>query len=70
MQMMQMTGVLMNILTRKIKDKGYSLTEFCDNHRISLRSYRTYEKEDHKLHNMLCMWVDNLRRINNENSNR
>ncbi len=50
----------MNTLTKKIKNKGYSLTEFCDNHRISLRSYRTYEKEDHKLHNMLCMWIDNL----------
>jgi hypothetical protein len=58
---MQITGVLMNTLTKKIKDKGYSLTEFCDNHRISLRSYRTYEKEDHKLHNMLCMWIDNLK---------
>ena len=61
MQMMQITGVLMNIITRKIKDKGYSLTEFCENHKISLRSYRAYEKEDHKLHNMLCMWVDNLK---------
>jgi hypothetical protein len=60
MQIMQITGVLMNTLTKKIKNKGYSLTEFCDNHRISLRSYRTYEKEDHKLHNMLCMWIDNL----------
>ena len=50
----------MNILTKKIKNKGYSLTEFCDARLISLRTYRRWEKEDHKLHNMLCMWIDNL----------
>lgn len=50
----------MNKLTRKIKDKGYSLPEFCKVQSICLRTYRTYEKEDHALNEMLVRWVDDL----------
>lgn len=51
----------MNKLTRDIKDKGYSLTEFCREANISLRTYRTYEKEDHKLHNALLVLIYKLK---------
>jgi hypothetical protein len=50
----------MNKLTKKIKNKGYSLTEFCDNHLISLRSYRRYENENHNGHVKLVDWIDKL----------
>jgi hypothetical protein len=43
----------MNILTRKIRNKGYSLQEFCDLHLMSLRTYRRWEKEDIKYHSGL-----------------
>jgi len=48
----------MNKLTRNIKNKGYSLSEFCREVGISLRTYRTYEKEDHKYHTMLLGWIN------------
>jgi hypothetical protein len=36
----------MNRLTRQIKDKGYSLPEFCKIICFSLRWYRTHERAD------------------------
>tara|TARA_R110000803_G_scaffold95395_5_gene163421 strand:- start:18788 stop:18988 length:201 start_codon:yes stop_codon:yes gene_type:complete len=50
----------MNILTKKIKNKGYSLDEFCDANLISLRTYRRWEKEDNKNHNLLVGMVGAL----------
>lgn len=50
----------MNILTRKIRNKGYSLLEFCELHYISLRSYRRYEDSGHDRHGKLVKWVDEL----------
>ena len=50
----------MNNLTRKIKLKGYSLTEFCSKFRISLRTYRRYEKIENDNHEVLVKWVDRL----------
>ena len=48
----------MNILTRKIKDKGYSLPEFCDKNLISLRTYRRWEKPDHVSHEKLKQMIE------------
>lgn len=50
----------MNKLTRKIRDNGYSLQEFCDNNLMSLRTYRRWEKEDHKSHWLLVGMVGAL----------
>lgn len=50
----------MNILTRKIKNEGYSLSEFCENNLISLRTYRRWEKEENKNHNLLVAMVEGL----------
>ncbi len=50
----------MNKLTRKIRDKGYSLEDFCAKHWISLRTYRRYEKTDNQFHDVLVEWVDKL----------
>jgi hypothetical protein len=61
--------VQMNILTKKIRNAGYSLTEFCDHNLISLRTYRRWEKEDHKNHKLLLDMVCNvcfIEGINNE----
>ena len=53
-------GVYMNIATQKIRDKGYSLTEFCKLHRICLRTYRAYEKVTHVKYTALNKWIDEL----------
>ena len=50
----------MNILTKKIRNAGYSLTEFCDHNLISLRTYRRWEKEDNKSHWLLIGMVGAL----------
>jgi hypothetical protein len=50
----------MNVLTRKIRNKGYKLTEFCDANLISLRSYRRYEKENNANHAMLNRLINEL----------
>ena len=50
----------MNELTRRIKAKGYTLTEGVKALGISLSTYRKYEKEDHKQHNDLISWIDEL----------
>ena len=56
--MMPNAGEYMNILTRKIKDKGYSLPEFCDKNLISLRTYRRWEKPDHVSHEKLKQMIE------------
>jgi len=56
----------MNILTRKIRNKGYSLLEFCEVYYISLRTYRRYEKADNDNHEVLVDWVDSLKDKQND----
>tara|TARA_R110000851_G_scaffold160243_2_gene303483 strand:- start:1557 stop:1721 length:165 start_codon:yes stop_codon:yes gene_type:complete len=50
----------MNVLTKKIKNKGYSLTEFCDENLISLRTYRRWENESNKNYKVLNRLIDEL----------
>ena len=50
----------MNILTRKIRTKGYSLLEFCEVYDIALRTYRAREKESHPKHGLLVEQIDEL----------
>jgi len=53
----------MNKLTRKIRDKGYSLDEFCKANSISLRTYRRHEKENHPKHADLVGVANNTENI-------
>ena len=50
----------MNILTRKIKAKGYTLKEFLRKINYSLRWYRTHEIEGAKEHEFLVGQIDEL----------
>ena len=50
----------MNKLTRKIKDKGYSLPEFLKEIGYSLRWYRDHEKKDNKQNKMIVDKIDEL----------
>ncbi len=50
----------MNVLTKQIKKKGYSLTEFCEMHLMSLRSYRRWEKKCHANYDVLVAYIDLL----------
>jgi len=57
----------MNILTRKIRNKGYSLNEFCEKQYISLRTYRRWEKPGHPKHETLVSQVNELENKNASN---
>ena len=50
----------MNKTTHRIKMKGYSLSEFLKHYKISLSTYRRYEKEDSKYHSFLEQLIDDL----------
>ena len=50
----------MNILTRKIRNKGYTLVQFCDANLISLRTYRRWEKDSHVMNARLISKINNL----------
>lgn len=50
----------MNLATKKLKDKGYTIKEFCDFHLISLRTYRRYELTDSKKYNWLHEAIDSM----------
>jgi transcriptional regulator with XRE-family HTH domain len=50
----------MNILTKMIRNKGYTLTQFCDVSLISLRTYRRWEKNSHAMHDRLISKIDEL----------
>jgi hypothetical protein len=50
----------MNKLTRKIKDKGYSLPEFCKEIGYSLRWYRDHEKKDNKQNKKIVDKINEL----------
>lgn len=54
----------MNVLTRKIKDKGYSLGEFCKLHDFVIRTYRRHEKPSHPKHETLVSQVNELENKN------
>ena len=60
MQIMQITGVLMNALTRKIRDKGYTLLEFCEIIGYSLRWYREHAVKDNKQNRKIIDEIDEL----------
>ena len=50
----------MNVLTQKIKAKGYSLVEGLEAIGISLSTYRRYEKEGNANHAMLNRLINGL----------
>ena len=50
----------MNILTKMIRDKGYTLVQFCDASLISLRTYRRWEKNSHAMHERLISKINEL----------
>ena len=50
----------MNTTTRKIRNKGYKLSEFLAFHGISLRTYRRWEKSDSKFNDVLNVAVNTL----------
>ncbi len=50
----------MNSTTRAIRAKGYTLAEFCKHWTISIRTYRRWEKEDSKFHDVLNGWIEGL----------
>lgn len=54
----------MNELTRRIKAKGYTLTEGLKALGISLATYRRYAKEDHGKHENLKVWISELENKN------
>jgi len=57
----------MNVLTRKIRNKGYSLYEFCKLQDIALRTYRRREHESHPKHETLVSQVNELESKNASN---
>ena len=50
----------MNKATQRIKAKGYTLAEFLVITRISLSSYRRYEKKENKFNSFLQQLIDDL----------
>ena len=52
----------MNPLTRKIRNKGYTLKQFLEKIGFSLRWYRTHEIKGAARHDELNNMIDNLER--------
>ena len=50
----------MNILTKKIKDKGYSLAEGLEAIGISLSTYRRWEHDNNANNKFLACIIDDL----------
>ena len=50
----------MNKLTRKIRDKGYTLNEFCHAIGYSLRWYRTHASKDNKQNELINRLADGI----------
>ena len=50
----------MNALTRKIRDKGYTLLEFCEIIGYSLRWYREHAVKDNKQNRKIIDEIDEL----------
>ncbi len=66
MQKTQITGGLMNPVTRKIRNKGYTLNEFCELIGYSLRWYRTHANKDSKQGKQINNFVCELKEQNND----
>ncbi len=64
--MMTNTGVYMNKLTIKRKQKGYSEDEMLSALGVSLRTYRRWEKPEHKMNEWLIDAVNNLESKNDK----
>ena len=66
MRKMQIKGVYMNKLTRKIRNKGYTLLEFCEVIGYSLRWYREHVNKSNKQNDLINDEIDNLetRKVN------
>ncbi len=52
---------LMNKLTRKIRNKGYTLLEFCKVIGYSLRWYRTHVNKSNKQNDLINEEIDKLK---------
>ena len=50
----------MNRLTRKIRNKGYTLLEFCESIGFSLRWYRQHEHAENKQNSLIVEHIENL----------
>lgn len=50
----------MNKLTRKIRNKGYTLNEFCHAIGYSLRWYRTHADKDNKQNELIKSEIEGL----------
>lgn len=50
----------MNKLTRKIRDKGYTLIEFCQHIGYSIRWYREHCSKDNKQNELIKSEIDRL----------
>ena len=50
----------MNRLTRKIRNKGYTLLEFCEAIGYSLRGYRTHVNKSNKQNDLINEEIDKL----------
>jgi len=50
----------MNKLTRKIRNKGYTLNEFCHAIGYSLRWYREHASKDNKQNELIARYTDEL----------
>ena len=58
--MPQPKALLMNKLTRKIRNKGYTLLEFCEAIGYSLRWYREHANKDNKQNKLIVDEIDQL----------
>jgi hypothetical protein len=50
----------LNKLTRKIRNKGYTLLEFCKLMDICLRTYRTHEHKEGENHDKIVKFINEL----------
>ncbi len=50
----------MNKLTRQIRNKGYTLQEFCESIGFSLRWYRAHEHNDSRQNKMIVAHINEL----------
>ena len=50
----------MNKLTRKIRNKGYTLPEFCESIGFSLRWFRTHEASDTPQHDKIVEHIEQM----------
>jgi len=56
----------MNKLTRKIRNKGYTLNEFCDHIGQCMRWYSVHKNLDNKQNELINKYVDDLPAMGNK----